>query len=109
MRSGRKLGDAKKLRLPHDLGSVKAAQPTSEDSVFDRDVQFYKEHFRQLLPVYEGKYIALVNRQVVDSDPDFSRLAERVYSKFGYRDIFMPKVEEPRVLNMPSPRLVGRG
>lgn len=109
MRSRKEVGDTKKGRSRHDPGKVKAAHPTSGESVFDSDVRFYKEHFHQLLSMYEGKFIALVAGQVVDSDVDFSRLAERVYAKFGYRDIFMPKVEEPRVISMPSPRLAGRG
>ncbi|MBI2305126.1 MAG: hypothetical protein HYU86_10345 [Chloroflexi bacterium] len=87
----------------HERAAMKEEQASFED-----DLQFYEEHLAQFLSEYKGRYIALLNRQVVDSDANFSRLAERVYGKFGYRDICMPKVEEPRVVSMPSPRLVGR-
>jgi hypothetical protein len=87
----------------HEREAMKDEQISFED-----DVQFYRAHLSRFLADYKGKYVALLNKQIVDSDTDFSRLAERVYAKFGYRDIFMPRVEEPRVVSMSSPRLVGR-
>lgn len=81
-----------------------------EGAPFDADVQFYREHLDQFLSNYKGQYIALLNRQVVDSDRDFSQLAKRVYAKFGYRDIFMPKVSErEETVNILGPRLVAGG
>jgi len=39
----------------------------------------------QLLSMYEGKYVAVLNGQVVDSDVDERALVPRVYQKFGYQ------------------------
>ncbi len=55
--------------------------------------------------VYSGRYIAILGTSVLDSDTDFSALAERVYERFGYRRIFMPFVGTHKVYRIPSPRL----
>lgn len=67
---------------------------------------YFETHRESLLIQYEGKYVAILNGRVIDSDTDFSQLAERVYRREGYRDIFMPRVERrPSVLMVPSPRV----
>ncbi|GFP43604.1 hypothetical protein HKBW3C_02734, partial [Candidatus Hakubella thermalkaliphila] len=53
---------------------------------------------------YDNKYVAILDNKIVDSDEDFSSLAKRVYAKFGYRAIYMPKVtREEEVIHIPSP------
>lgn len=75
---------------------------------FHEAVAFYRANKERLLQEYEGKFVAIMGGQVVDSDENFPRLAERVYQKFGYQDIFMPKVDrEPSPVHLPSPRLRG--
>ena len=54
---------------------------------------------------YSGRYIAILGTSILDSDTDFSALAERVYKGFGYRRIFMPFVGTHRAYRIPSPRL----
>jgi len=54
---------------------------------------------------YSGRYIAILGTSILDSDTDFSALAERVYKGFGYRRIFMPFVGTHKVYRIPSPRL----
>jgi hypothetical protein len=67
---------------------------------------FFEANQEGLLDKYEGKYIAILKDEVMDADEDFSKLAERVYHRWGYRDIYMPKVEKRRaILNIPSPQL----
>jgi len=46
----------------------------------------------QLLPRYEGKYVAVLNGQVVDSDTDERALVQRVYQKFGYQPLYVQLV-----------------
>jgi len=67
---------------------------------------FFEANRRRLLDKYEGKYIAILSREVVDADDDFSLLAERVYSCYGYKDIYMPKVEKKgTILHIPTPHV----
>ena len=61
----------------------------------DADVQFACERqafwalHAQLLSMYEGKYVAVLNGQVVDSDVDERVLVQRVYQKFGYQPMYV--------------------
>lgn len=76
----------------------------SEIIGFQEGKAFFEANQQKLLDKYEGKYIAILNREVVDTDDDFSILAERVYSRYGYKDIYMPKVERKRtILHIPTP------
>lgn len=56
----------------------------------DAGMEYYRENKEEIVAKYLGNYIAIVNNSVVDFDADFSKLAERVYGKYGYRPIFMP-------------------
>ena len=71
---------------------------------FAEDVRYFKENLQELLSKYRGKYVAIVNRRVVDADKDFSALARRVFDRYGCRDILMPKVtEKEEVVHIPTP------
>ena len=78
-------------------------QPSPE---FEADLRWFDEHRRELARTYGEKYLAVVNKQVVDSDVDFSNLARRVYAKYGYRDLVMKWAsEEERVYHVFSPQV----
>lgn len=67
---------------------------------------FFKANRQKLLAKYEGKYIAVLNEAVVDADKDFSSLAERVYNRYSYKDIYMPRVERGKtILHIPTPQI----
>ena len=75
-------------------------------AIFDEDLLYYRSVLESLLEQYEGKYVAILNKTVVDSDDNFSRMAKRVYDKYGYKAILMTRVEpEPRVVHIPSRHL----
>ena len=75
-------------------------------NVFELEKKYFEENKGTLLEKYIGKYIAIINKRVVDSDKDFSKLAQRVYEKFGYRDIYMPLVDiKEQVVRVPSPKI----
>ena len=59
----------------------------------------------RLVTLYEGQFVAIIDDSVADSDADFSELANRVYAKYGYKDIFMPKVKERKTAEIRSPRI----
>ena len=77
-----------------------------EGPTFEESIAFFNQNFDNFLNQYEGDYIAILDSIVVDSDKDWSLLAQRVYDKYGYLDIFMPRVERSsHIARIPSPRL----
>lgn len=71
------------------------------------DLDWFEKNRKRLLRRYRNEYVAIVNRKVVDHNPDFGALAGRVFKRYGVRSIAMPKVTAgDRVVHVPSPRLV---
>lgn len=60
-------------------------------STFDSDLAWYQAHRAELARTYRGQYVAIINRQVVDADADFSALAKRVFARFGQRSVLIQK------------------
>lgn len=80
--------------IPEDINVLELAQ------------KYYEEHEERLLRKYEGRYIAILNDKVIGSGKDFSKLAQRVYKKYGYQTIYMPFVEaKKKIVKIPSPRI----
>jgi len=78
----------------------------SEEQILGLAKKYFEENKKNLLKKYQGKYIAILNNQVIDSDRDFSRLAARVYKVYGYQTIYMPLVDGKKiVMKIPSPRV----
>ena len=74
-------------------------------NVLELAKKYYDEHKESLLRKYKGKYVAIFNNKVVGSDKDFSKLAHRIYKKYGYQTIYMPFVEaEKKIVRVPSPQ-----
>lgn len=49
----------------------------------------------QLLSTHEGRFVAVHNEQVVDSDTDDIALIRRVHARIGYVPIHVGRVEKP--------------
>jgi len=70
---------------------------------------FYEKNKPRILSEYRGRYIAIVDDTVIDSDPDYSALAERVFAAHGVRSLFMPLVQEAsKAIRMKRPPSVRR-
>ena len=67
-----------------------------QESTFQAAVNYFQDHLEEFLGEYEGRYVAIVKGQVVDSDQDWELLARRMYKGWGHQSIFMPKVERER-------------
>ena len=52
----------------------------------------FKEAKPELIKHYLGEYVAFEDGKVLDNDTDRQALAERVYEKYGYRDLIMKRV-----------------
>jgi hypothetical protein len=60
----------------------------------------------ELLQTYPGQYVAFEDGQVLDHDVDDRAMAERVYHKYGYRDVLMQWVtQEETVYHVGGPIL----
>ena len=64
------------------------------DQVFERERAAFERLKPELLKTHRGKFVAVVNEQVVDADTDRVQLVLRVYDRFGYRPIYVQLVEE---------------
>ncbi len=73
----------------------------------EADMAWYKAHKPALLRRYRGEHLAIVNGRVLDHDPDFSALADRVFARIGVRPVFMPEcVDGDRIAHLRSPHVV---
>jgi Family of unknown function (DUF5678) len=58
----------------------------------DRQQQLFDESRAALFEQYPNEYVAFEDGQVLDHDTDRISLAERVYAKYGCRDLIMQQV-----------------
>ena len=88
--------------------TVELDVPEHEETQWDRDKRAFWEMRESLLPEYQGKYVAVYNGEVVDSDEDDIALAERVYERLGYVPIYCQLVTDGPlpVYRVPGPRVV---
>jgi hypothetical protein len=63
-------------------------------SYLERQQALFEAAKPELLKTYRNQYIAFEDGQVLDHDWDERTMAERVYQKYGYRDILMSWVTE---------------
>ena len=63
----------------------------------DNDVElamkWYARNRPRLVRRYNGQFVAILGRRVLDHDRDFGALAERVFKRVGVRSVFMPRVQ----------------
>lgn len=55
---------------------------------------------------YEGKYVAINNKQLIDQDKNDLALRQRVRAKYGKTPILIIAAEGPREIRIFSPQLV---
>lgn len=80
--------------------------PADDKTILGLGKKYFEANKKDLLKKYQNKYIAILNNRVMGSDKDFSKLAGRVYKKFGYQTIYMPLVsEQKKIVKIPSPRI----
>jgi len=73
------------------------------DEAFERERAAFERLKPELLKTHRGKFVAVLNEQVVDGDTDRVQLVLRVYDRFGYRPIYVQLVEEhPPRWRLPS-------
>lgn len=91
----------------HALRHALRAEPQDTLRPLEADMTWYEAHKRELLQQYLGEYVAIVDRKVLDHDPDFSALAARVFANVGVRPVFMPQVvPHDQTVHLRSPRVI---
>ena len=63
-----------------------------EDAPFWSEVKAFNQLAQHGLDEYYGKYVAVYQGNIVDSDPDEGELALRFYRAFGYVPVYIHKV-----------------
>lgn len=80
---------------------VQAREPTKGE----REYKAFLRLLPQLLPTFRGKYVAIHDEQVIDSDSDDIALVQRVHERVGYVPIHVGLVVDPLpVLRFPHYR-----
>jgi hydrogenase maturation factor len=89
-----------KTRTPFE---ARLAPP--ELSKGEREYQAFLRLLPQLLGTHQGKYVAVHEGQVIDSDTDDIALIQRVHARIGYVPIHVGLVtEQPLVVRVPHYR-----
>jgi hypothetical protein len=66
--------------------------PTPEISKGEREFQAFRRLLPQLLATHAGKYVAIHEGQVIDTDTDDIALIRRVHARIGYVPIHVALV-----------------
>lgn len=101
-RRGTTLADVVSDALAKTLDSTPTETGTDMLAV---EMAWYDRNKSKLERRYNDEYVAIVGGAVVDHDPDFSSLAERVFRKHGERSVFMPRIGQDTRLHIRSPRI----
>lgn len=79
---------------------------TDAEPDLQADQDWFATNRQDLEERYPGQYVAVVDGEVIDHDPEFAPLARRVLARFGRRPVLMPRcVPDDRVVDLPSPRV----
>ncbi len=106
-RRGQTLGTVVSDAIVRSLAVGTASRAEVEDD-FAADMAWYEAHREAISLRYGDGFVAVVEREVVDHDEDSSKLAARVFERYGARSIYMPRVggEAPEKKRFRSPRVV---
>ncbi len=74
-----------------------------ENANVQADYEYFRANMDELLPEYKERYVAIINKTVVDSDDERPALSRRVRAKYGNGAILMAQVNfMPRIANFPT-------
>jgi hypothetical protein len=74
---------------------------------FEREREAFEHLKPELLRTHRGQCVAILNGQVVESGSDKIEVLDRVYARFGYRPVYVQRVEEqPQIYKIPHRKVV---
>lgn len=92
---------------PAEDGCLFSTKLLNDREIVDMEKRIFEENRASYLMDYEGKYIALLNGVVLDSENSFSALAKKIYTKLGYRAIFITRVTKKEIkYRISSPKVI---
>jgi len=65
--------------------------------VHDANRKWFQENYKELAEEYDGMFVAIYNRGVVDSDPDLDTLLERVEDRFPVEHVSIEYVSKDKI------------
>lgn len=74
-------------------------------SGFEQAIDYFEANRNEIEKAFQGKFVAIWESTIIDSDADFSELAGRIYGQYGYIPIYMPFVGREPKLQFRSPRV----
>lgn len=86
-----------KYPVPAGNGDETRSDWDRQAEQIDREQRVYERRHRELLPQYRGRYIAMLNGQVIDDDTDRLALRRRVRKQHGQTPVFFTLVEDDPV------------
>ena len=77
------------------------------DAKFEAERQAFWNQYPELLQQYSGRYVAIHQGRVIDSDEDERKLIRRVYETVGYIPVYIQRVSPEGIprYRMSSPRI----
>lgn len=107
--------DEGKLMLPRIALTGELHQfdePLCYEDALELEKKFYELNKEMYVQQYEGKYIALLNGEVIGEDTDYSALAKRVFEESAYdynTPIYIPLVvKQEKPIKLATPSLAAR-
>ncbi len=90
--------------LIRGLRQARKQQSVKLQSLMEKEAFLKQKGALMMDPKYQGRFVAVLDGKVVDSDPDDQRLAARILKKFGYRPAYLGYVGElePELFIPPS-------
>ena len=70
-------------------------------TIFDQQEEnweWFRKSYSRLVSKYDGEYVAVFERRVVDHDKDLGRLARRVKEKFPFEHALIKLVSKEKVV-----------
>jgi PHD/YefM family antitoxin component YafN of YafNO toxin-antitoxin module len=87
----------------------KKAWQAEQEHLFQKQVAAFERMKPRLLETHRGKWVAILDERLVDSDADRSALSRRVSAKFARQPMLIDQVlDKPRVYVIDSPERVRR-
>jgi hypothetical protein len=102
-------GEPVAVVIPFAEYQAMAAQPLPGDLGFEQERAAFQRLLPELLQAHRGEWVAIVEGQPVEFDPDFSSVIMPVRQRFGQRPVYVHEIsEQARIYKISSPRLIRR-
>ena len=59
---------------------------------YEVDAKWFEEHYEELVKLYDGEFVAVFGRRVVDHDKTLRKLMKRIETAFPAEEVFVEYV-----------------